>query len=87
VKWVGWPGAPCTILLISGSLRRASVNAAILQTARAIAAPSLALEFYERLGDLSHFSPDDDRAPLHEAVADLRARLTASDAVLFSTPE
>jgi chromate reductase, NAD(P)H dehydrogenase (quinone) len=81
------PSVPCTILLISGSLRGGSVNAAVLRTARAIATREVALKLYERLGDLPHFNPDDDRAPLAEAVADLRAQLTACDAVLFSTPE
>jgi chromate reductase len=80
-------GLPCTILLIGGSLRGGSVNAAVLRTARAIAAPGLTLNLYERLGDLPHFNPDDDRTPLPEAVADLRAQLTSCDAVLFSTPE
>ncbi len=80
-------GAPCTILLIGGSLREGSVNAAVLRTARAIAPPELRIQLYERMGDLPHFNPDDDRTPLPEAIADLRAQLTACDAVLFSTPE
>jgi len=48
-------------------------------------APSL----YGRMGDLPHFNPDDDvpGETLHPAVLDLRARLAASDAILFSTPE
>jgi chromate reductase len=78
---------PCAILLISGSLRAGSVNAAVLRTACAIATPDLKLTLYERLRDLPHFNPDDDREPLPEAAADLRTQLTACDAVLFSTPE
>jgi chromate reductase len=77
----------CNVLLIGGSLRRGSVNAAVLRTAEAMATPDLALTPYTRLGELPHFNPDDDRAPLLEPVADLRAQLEASDAVLFSTPE
>jgi hypothetical protein len=46
---------PCTILLISGSLRGGSVNTAVLRTARAIATPGVALKLYGRLGDLPHF--------------------------------
>ncbi len=49
--------------------------------------PNIALTLYGRMGDLPHFNPDDDREPLPEAVADLRAQLAATDAVLFSTPE
>jgi NAD(P)H-dependent FMN reductase len=73
--------------MISGSLRRGSVNSAVLKTARALAAPPVIAHFYERLGDLPHFNPDDDREPLAEAVAHLRAEFAACDAVLFSTPE
>jgi chromate reductase len=81
------PSAPCKIVLISGSMRRGSVNSAVLHTARAMAPSGLELQLYERMADLPHFNPDDDREPLPEAVADLRAQLTACDAVLFSTPE
>jgi NAD(P)H-dependent FMN reductase len=76
-----------TILLVSGSLRGGSVNAGVLRTARDLTAPSVVALPYERLGDLPHFNPDDDRDPLPEAVAHLRAQLAACDAVLFSTPE
>jgi chromate reductase len=81
------PHDSCTILLIGGSLRAGSVNGAVLKTARAMAAPPFALKLYERMADLPHFNPDDDRDPLPQAVLDLRAQLTACDAVLFSTPE
>ena len=37
--------------------------------------------------DLPHFNPDDDVDPLPPAVADLRRRIDAADAVLFCTPE
>jgi chromate reductase len=42
---------------------------------------------YAGLGDLPHFNPDDDRDPLHPAVAELRAAIKAADAVLICTPE
>ena len=42
---------------------------------------------YERMTDLPHFNPDDDVDPLPAAVADLRRRIEAADAVLFCTPE
>jgi chromate reductase, NAD(P)H dehydrogenase (quinone) len=79
--------APVSILLISGSLRGGSVNGAVLRTAQTLAPYGLTLEIYTRMGELPHFNPDDDREPLSVAVADLRASLTACDAVLFSTPE
>ncbi|MEQ0559270.1 NAD(P)H-dependent oxidoreductase [Amycolatopsis sp. NEAU-NG30] len=42
---------------------------------------------YTGLGDLPHFNPDDDRDPLHPAVAGLRAAIKEADAVLVCTPE
>jgi NAD(P)H-dependent FMN reductase len=39
------------------------------------------------MGGLPHFNPDDDREPLPGAVAELRSRIRAADAVVFSTPE
>ncbi|MFI5584865.1 NADPH-dependent FMN reductase [Amycolatopsis sp. NPDC051758] len=42
---------------------------------------------YAGLGDLPHFNPDDDRDPLHPAVAELRAAIKTADAVLICTPE
>ena len=71
------------ILLICGSLRAGSVNAAVLGTAATFTTTTT----FTGLADLPHFNPDDDHDPLHPAVADMRARIAAADAVLFSTPE
>ncbi|MEC3977057.1 NADPH-dependent FMN reductase [Amycolatopsis sp. H20-H5] len=71
------------ILLICGSLRAGSSNAAVVRTA----ATFDDAQVYEGLGDLPHFNPDDDREPLHPAVALLRATIGEADAVLFCTPE
>jgi len=43
--------------------------------------------FDDVLADLPHFNPDEDVAPLPEAVATLRAAVDSADAVLFCTPE
>jgi chromate reductase len=75
------------VLLVSGSLRRGSTNTALLQTAELVAPPSVAAVLYTGMAKLPHFNPDDDRPPLHPSVADLRATIRASDAILFSTPE
>ncbi|WIV62028.1 NADPH-dependent FMN reductase [Amycolatopsis nalaikhensis] len=42
---------------------------------------------YPGLAELPHFNPDDDRDPLHPAVAELRAAVKEADAVLICTPE
>ncbi|MDX6255521.1 MAG: hypothetical protein QOJ11_1855 [Frankiales bacterium] len=75
------------VLLVSGSLRAGSVNAAVLTTAAAVAPPGVFTTVYAGMRSLPWFDPDRDRLPLHPAVADLRDRLHNSDAVLFSTPE
>lgn len=76
-----------TLVLISGSLRARSVNGAVIATAAEVAPAGAEAIVYERLGELPHFNPDSDRDPLPERVAELRALLQTSDAVLFSTPE
>jgi len=78
---------PTTILLISGSLRSGSTNAAVLQTAQAIAPAGVDAIIYSGLASLPHFNPDLDADPLPPAAAAFRDQLSAVDAVLFSTPE
>ena len=75
------------ILLISGSTRGASTNTALLRTACDVSPRGVEPELYDGLTGLPHFNPDDDADPLPPAVADLRARIAAADAVLFCTPE
>jgi NAD(P)H-dependent FMN reductase len=78
---------PVEILLVSGSLRSASVNASVLRTAAAVAGVRAVL--YDGMGDLPHFNPDDDPegGPVAAPVARLRAALRDADAVLVCTPE
>ena len=75
------------ILLVSGSLRAGSTNTAVLRTVAAIVPDDLETTFYDGLGTLPHFNPDDDVDPLPDPVVALRAAIRASDAVLFSSPE
>jgi NAD(P)H-dependent FMN reductase len=77
----------CDILMICGSLRAGSTNAAMLRTVSALAPEGISASQYDGLDQLPHFNPDADHDPLHPAVADLRHRIGAADAVLFSTPE
>lgn len=78
---------PRRILLVSGSLRRMSTNAAVLRTAASLAPEGVVAELYDGMRALPHFDPDDDREPLDRAVAALRAAIRGVDALLFSTPE
>jgi chromate reductase len=77
------------LLLVSGSLRAGSVNAAVLRTAAAVAPAGVETEIFEGMGALPHFNPDDDAegAVLDPAVVALRAAIARADALLFCTPE
>jgi chromate reductase, NAD(P)H dehydrogenase (quinone) len=78
-----------TILLISGSLRAESTNAAALRTAAALGGDELETKLCEGMGSLPHFNPDDDAegAAPHPAVAELRRAIGSADAFLICTPE
>ncbi|MCZ8516191.1 NAD(P)H-dependent oxidoreductase [Paenibacillus filicis] len=75
------------ILAVSGSLRRASSNSALLGITTAMAPPGMSFTFYEGLGELPHFNPDIDTDDAPAPVAELRSRLRTADAVLICTPE
>ena len=77
------------IVLISGSLRAASTNTAVLRTIQAVAPDGLTAVLYDGIETLPHFNPDDDGEgrPPPSVLAGLRGQIAAADAVLFSTPE
>src|SRR3954463_86399 len=76
------------LLLICGSLRSQSTNSSLLRTVQSSMLDDHAVaDSYEGMGQLPHFNPDDDVDPLPDAVIDLRARIAAATAILFSTPE
>ena len=78
-----------TLLLICGSLRAESTNAAALRTAATLAPADVEAKLYEGMADLPHFNPDDDAegAEPHPAVARLRQEIGSADAILICTPE
>ena len=71
------------VLAISGSLRSSSSTGALLRAAAQLGAPDMTFDLYESVGALPHFSPDLDVEPLPEPVAELRARIARSDALLI----
>ena len=75
------------LLAISGSLRAASSNTAVLQAAARLAPSGVTVELYQRLGELPHFNPDFDTERLPASVAELRAEIGAVDGILISSPE
>jgi len=75
------------LLALSGSLRAASSNAALLGAAALLAPEGVAVEFYEDIGALPHFNPDLEADNLPGVVAAFRARIGATDGLLISCPE
>lgn len=75
------------LLAISGSLRQASSNTALLTAMATVAPPDVIITVYDRLDALPHFNPDRESDPSFELVADFRAQLRNADGVLISTPE
>ncbi|MFF9623819.1 NADPH-dependent FMN reductase [Streptomyces griseosporeus] len=76
------------VLLLSGSLRAASTNEAVLRTAQAVA-PSAGVRVvrYDGLARLPHFNPDDDTDPLPASVTGLRTAIEQATGILICTPE
>jgi chromate reductase len=75
------------VLAISGSLRAASHNTALLRAAARMAPEGVEVEFYEGLGLLPPYNEDHDTDHPHPEVARLREQIAEADAVLISTPE
>jgi NAD(P)H-dependent FMN reductase len=75
------------ILTISGSLRAASSNGALLDVAARLAPPGMELVRYGGLAALPHFNPDLDIDPPPPAVAALRAEFARAEGVVISSPE
>lgn len=74
------------ILAISGSLRAASTNTALLRAAAALAPPDVVISVFAEIADLPHFNPDQEHPP-PAAVARWQALLHQSDAILVACPE
>ncbi|MEV3991540.1 NADPH-dependent FMN reductase [Streptomyces sp. NPDC049837] len=76
------------ILAISGSLRAASHNTALLRAAQKMQQGGLDIEIYDGLRAIPAYDLDLDAPGLWPApVADLRRRVTEADGLLIATPE
>jgi chromate reductase len=75
------------ILAISGSLRAASHNTALLRAAAELAPEGIEFELYEDLEALPPYNEDRDTDQPPTEVARLRDAIEDADAVLFATPE
>jgi chromate reductase, NAD(P)H dehydrogenase (quinone) len=75
------------VLGMSGSLRAGSYNTALLRATADLLPPLARLELIGDLAELPPYSEDLDGEPAPVAVARLRERVAAADALLISTPE
>lgn len=73
------------IALLVGSLRRDSFNRRLADALVELAPPELAFQ-HVRIDDLPLYNQDDEASPA-EPVQRLKAEITASQGVLFATPE
>ena len=76
---------PLLVLGISGSLRKASYNTALLHAAVDLRPPGMTLEVFD-LSPLPMFNQDFEK-PFPEAVVAFRDKLAQADAILIATPE
>jgi len=75
------------VLAISGSLRGASSNSALVNAAAMRPPGGVHVSVFAGLGRIPPFNPDLDTDHPPAAVLELRAALGAADAVLISSPE
>jgi chromate reductase, NAD(P)H dehydrogenase (quinone) len=75
------------VLGISGSLRRGSLNSALLRTAAERLPAGAELVEFERLAEIPPFDEDGEAGPAPGAVRELREAIRDADAVLIATPE
>lgn len=78
--------APITVLGISGSLRKGSFNTATLRAAQELAPDGMTIEMFD-LAPIPLYNEDVHQQGFPPPVADLRARIHATDALLLVTPE
>jgi chromate reductase len=75
------------ILALSGSLRAASTNSALIGALQSNAPSDCRLTIYEGLGQLPIFNPDDEGDRTPPVAASLIEAVTAADGIIVSCPE
>jgi chromate reductase, NAD(P)H dehydrogenase (quinone) len=75
------------ILAISGSLRAASHNTAVLQAAQRLASAGVEIQLFEGIGNLPFFNSDLEAERLPAEVARFRTVIGSADGLLISSPE
>jgi chromate reductase len=75
------------VLAISGSLRAASHNTALLRALREEAPEGVEIELFDGLKQIPPYDADDDVVPGPDAVEQFRTLVREADAVFIATPE
>lgn len=75
------------ILVFCGSLRKESVNHAILKHIALHFSDTINVEIYDKTGELPVFNPDLDTENPPPIIQALRTKITEADGVIISTPE
>jgi len=78
---------PMHILAISGSLRAASSNTAVLQALSRLTPDGIRVAIYTGLGELPHFNPDFDNERIPDPARMFRETVGAADGLIVSSPE
>jgi chromate reductase len=74
------------ILALCGSLRSASMNAALLRAAARLSPPGVQVELFEGIGSLPLFNPELETS-MPAPVSALHTRVATCDALLIASPE
>ena len=75
------------ILDLAGSLRRASLHRGLIRAARELAPEGVAVEPYEKLGEIPFFNQDVEDEGNPAPVGDPKEKIREADAILIATPE
>jgi chromate reductase len=75
------------IVAISGSVRAASHNTAVLEAVRGLSPPDVTIELFDGIGRLPFFNSDLEADRLPDEVAAFRKVIGDADGVLISSPE
>jgi len=75
------------VLVLVGSLRKASINRQLAELAAETAPDGVRLEVFDRLGELPFYNEDIDNEDVAEPVVALRQAAAEADAALVVTPE
>lgn len=79
--------ADLKVLGISGSLRKASLNTAVLRACAEIAPADMKVSVYSGLGDIPMYNQDIMDAAVPESVQKLKAAIAEADGLLLALPE